>query len=143
MGLIQALHIGPLWEHGGLDGGLLLIQHAIIYTNTPASNTFICTHPRLVSTTTTCFTHTSSPSATAASTALLAKDAAAVPAGTTTAKPTTVVVEVEVAVVSSVPLSPYEFQNGSAGDVAVEAAAVHSQNRKFTIRNREWLDYVC
>ena len=122
---------------------MLLIQHAIIYTNTPASNTFICTHPSLVSTTTTCFTHTSSPSATAASTALLAKDAAAVPAGTTTAKPTTVVVEVEVAVVSSVPLSPYEFQNGSAGDVAVEAAAVHSQNRKFTIRNREWLDYVC
>ena len=143
MGLIQALHIGPWWEHGGLDGGLLLIQHAIIYTNTPASNTFICTHPSLVSTTTTCFTHTSSPSATAASTALLAKDAAALPAGTTTAKPTTVVVEVEVAVVSSVPLSPYEFQNGSAGDVAIEAAAVHSQNRKFAIRNREWLDYVC
>ena len=52
-------------------------------------------------------------------------------------------VEVEVAVVSSVPLSPYEFQNGSAGDVAIEAAAVHSQNRKFAIRNREWLDYVC
>ena len=122
---------------------MLLIQHAIIYTNTPASNTFICTHPSLVSTTTTCFTHTSSPSATAASTALLAKDAAAVPAGTTTAKPTTVVVEVEVAVVSSVPLSLYEFQNGSAGGLAVEAAAVHSQNRKFTIRNREWLDYVC
>ena len=122
---------------------MLLIQHAIIYTNTPASNTFICTHPSLVSTTTTCLTHTSSPSATAASTALLAKDAAAVPAGTTTAKPTTVVVEVEVAVVSSVPLSPYEFQNGSAGDVAVEAAAVHSQNCNFTIRNREWLDYVC
>ena len=94
---------------------MLLIQHAAIYTNTPASNTFICTHPSLVSTTTTCFTHTSPPSATAASTALLAKDAAAVPAGTTTAKPTTVVVEVEVAVVSSVPLSPYEFQNGSAG----------------------------
>ena len=107
MGLIQALHIGPLWEHGGLDGGLLLIQHAIIYTNTPASNTFICTHPSLVSTTTTCFTHTSSPSTTAASTALLAKDAAAVPAGTTTAKPTTVVVEVEVAVVAiiSAPLT--------------------------------------
>ena len=122
---------------------MLLIQHTIIYTNTPASNTFICTHPSLVTTTTTCFTHISSPSTTVASTALLAKDAAAVPAGTTTAKPTTVVVEVEVAVVSSVPLSPYEFQNGSAGNVAVEAAAVHSQNRKFTIRNREWLDYVC
>ena len=44
------------------------------------------------------------------------------------------------AVVSSVPLSPYEFQNGSAGDVAVEAAAVHSQNRKFTTRNREIQD---
>jgi hypothetical protein len=54
------------------------------------------------------------------------------------------VVEVEVAVVSSVPLSPCEFQNGIAqGDLAAEAAAVHRQNRKFTIRIREWLDYVC
>ena len=122
---------------------MFLISACYHLHNTPASNSFIYTHPSLVSTTT-CFTHTSAnTSATAASTALLAKDAAVVPVGTTTAKPTTVVVEVEVAVVSSVPLSPYEFQNGSAGDVAVEAAAVHSQNRKFAIRNREWLDYVC
>jgi hypothetical protein len=106
-----------------------------------ASDSFIYTHPSLVSTTT-CFTHTSAKtSATAASTALLAEDAAAVPVGTTTAKPTTVVVEVEVAVVSSVPLSPHEFQNGIAqGGVAVEAAEVHRQNRLFTIRNRDWVD---
>ena len=113
--LIQGLlHIGTLV--GTWRAWWWVASHTACYHlhNTPASNSFIYTHPSLVSTTT-CFIHTSAKtSATAASTALLAKDAAAVPVGIATAKPTTVVVEVEVAVVSSVPLSPYEFQNGIA-----------------------------
>ena len=61
------------------------------------------THPSLVSTTT-CVTHTSAN--TAASTALLAKDAAAVPVGATSAKSMTLVVEVAVVATATIISAP-------------------------------------